>query len=315
MTILLAFHDGDDVDQRLAGHDHAGRVNAPLALQVLEPLSSVKDNLRVPVTLEHSSEVSSLFIALVGLVRDTREHHLFAHHPRWHEFGELLTHSVGKTQHARSVLEGLLGLDRAKGHDLGNPLIPVLLCHVANHLATATLIKVNVEVRHGDALGIKETLENEAVLKGVKLRDAHSECRHRPGTRSAPRAYSNAIVLGPVNEVGHHKEVAGKSHLDDDANFVIGLGLHPVGNPLRVTHSEAPSDFLLEEACLRFALWNRKAGHVVGALIKAHRGPLGNQQGVVTGLRELREKLTHLRRGLQIKLVGVKFETLGVVQR
>ena len=36
LAVLLAAHDGDDVQQRLRGHDDPGRVHAPLALQPLE---------------------------------------------------------------------------------------------------------------------------------------------------------------------------------------------------------------------------------------------------------------------------------------
>ena len=42
-AVLLAAHDRDEVDQRLARHDHAGRVHAPLALEVLEPARGVDD--------------------------------------------------------------------------------------------------------------------------------------------------------------------------------------------------------------------------------------------------------------------------------
>ncbi len=42
-AVLLAALDRDDVEQRLRGQDHAGRVHAPLPLEPLEPSGGVDD--------------------------------------------------------------------------------------------------------------------------------------------------------------------------------------------------------------------------------------------------------------------------------
>ena len=50
-AVLRAPHDRDDVDQRLARHDDAGRVHAPLPLEVLQPLGGLEHALRLGVGL------------------------------------------------------------------------------------------------------------------------------------------------------------------------------------------------------------------------------------------------------------------------
>ena len=47
LAVLQPAHDRDDVDERLAAHDDAGRVHAPLALQALEALGGLDDLLQV----------------------------------------------------------------------------------------------------------------------------------------------------------------------------------------------------------------------------------------------------------------------------
>ena len=73
LAVLLAAHDRDDVDQRLAGHDHAGRVHAPLPLQALEPARGLDDLAgawgRLVVDL---AELPGLAVALVARVEDAR---------------------------------------------------------------------------------------------------------------------------------------------------------------------------------------------------------------------------------------------------
>src|SRR3546814_18092381 len=51
LAVLLAPHDRDDVDERFARHDHARRVHAPLALEVLETDGGVEDRLGLGIRL------------------------------------------------------------------------------------------------------------------------------------------------------------------------------------------------------------------------------------------------------------------------
>ncbi|CAB4643272.1 unannotated protein [freshwater metagenome] len=197
---------------------------------------------------------------------------------------------------------------------MGNPLIAVFLGHIANHLTAATLVEVNVKVGHRNTLGIQESLKNETVFERVKLRNAHGKSRHRSGARPAAGAHSNAVVFGPVNKISHHQEVAGKPHLDNHTDFVISLCCDPLRNTVGISDSKTTVHFFLKETCLRLALWHGEAGHVVGALIKTHRCPLGDQQRVVAGLGELCEELAHLRGCFEIELVRIKFEALGIIQ-
>ena len=216
LAVLLPLHDRDDVDQRLARHDHAGRVHAPLALQVLEADGGVEDRLGLGIRLDQRAELGCLLEPRVILVEHALQRHVLAHHGRRHRLGELLAHAEREAEHAAGVLERLLGLDRAVGDDLGDALVAVLLRDVLDDLAAAPVVEVDVEVGHRDAVGVEEPLEQQPVLEGIEVGDAHRVRGHRAGAGAAAGADADAVLLGPVDEVRDDEEVAGEAHLHDD---------------------------------------------------------------------------------------------------
>ena len=121
--------------------------------------------------------------------------------------------------------------DGSKGDDLCHPVVTVFFRDVANDFRAPALIEVDIEVGHRDTIGVEESLEDQTVNDGVQLSDFHGIGRHGSRSRTAARAHPNAIGLCPVNEVGNNEEVAGESHLGDDADFIIG----PLPNILRDT--------------------------------------------------------------------------------
>src|SRR3546814_7939862 len=73
LAVLLAPHDRDDVDERFARHDHARRVHAPLALEVLETDGGVEDRLGLGIRLDEGAELGRLLVARVLAVEHRSE--------------------------------------------------------------------------------------------------------------------------------------------------------------------------------------------------------------------------------------------------
>ena len=124
------------------------------------------------------TERRSLGITLVLGVEDPRQGHVLAHDRRRHRLRELLTHGERETHHPRGVLNRLFGLDGAVGDDLGDALLAIFLGNVVNHLATASLIEVDVEVGQRSALGVEEPFEDQTVLQWVEVSDLHDISTH-----------------------------------------------------------------------------------------------------------------------------------------
>ena len=234
----------DDVEQRLARHDHAGRVHAPLALEALDADRGVDDPLHVVVGVVEGAELAALAVALVLGVEDLLERDVLAHHRGRHRLGDPVAHRERVAEDPAGVLDGLLGLDGAVGDDQGDPVVAVLVGDVADDLAAPTLVEVDVEVGHRDAVGVEEALEDQAVLERVEVGDPHRVGHHRAGTGAAARADPDAVVLGPVDEVGDDEEVAGEPHRGDDADLELGLLADLVGDAVRVAEAQALLDLL-----------------------------------------------------------------------
>ena len=197
-------------------------------LRPSRPLAVSTTLLDLGVGLVERAELAALVVAVVRRVEDLAERDVLAHHRRRHDLGDAVAHRERVAEHAGGVLDRLLGLDRAVGDDLRDAVVAVLLGDVADDLAAPALVEVHVEVGHRDAVGVEEALEDQPVLERVEVGDAHRVGDHRAGARPAARADPDAVVLGPVDEVGDDEEVAGEVHLLDDADLVVGLALHLV---------------------------------------------------------------------------------------
>ena len=187
LAVLLPLHDRDDVDERLARHDDAGGVHAPLALQVLEPDCRVEHGLGLGIGLDEGAELARLFESRVIPVEHALERHVLSHHGRRHRLGEALPHAEREAEHASGVLQRLLRLDGAVRDDLRDALVAVLLGDVLDHLGATAVVEVDVEVGHRDAVGVEEALEDEAVLQRVEIGDLHGVRGHRSRAGAAAR--------------------------------------------------------------------------------------------------------------------------------
>ena len=300
LAVLEAAHDRDDVDDRVGAHDHAGGVDAPLALEALDALGGLEDLGRLRVGGDQLAEVRGLAVALGLGVLDVAQRDVLGHDGRRQRLGERLAHAERVAEHARGVLERLLGLDGAVGDDHRHAFVAVLLGDVLDDLGAAAVIEVDVEVGHGDAFGVQEAFEDQPVLQRIQVGDAHGVGDHRPGAGTAAGANADAVVLGPVDEVGHDQEVAGEAHLDDDVQLVVRLLAHLVGDPVGVPVPQAGVDLLDQPAGLVLPRRAGVLGHEVRVGVEGDLAPLGDQQGVVAGVRVLGEEPAHLLRGLQV---------------
>src|SRR3546814_13560532 len=114
-----------------------------------------------------------------------------------------------------SDLDGLLRLDRAVGDDVAHPVVAVLVGDVADHLTTTTFVEVDVDVGHGDAVGVEESLEDQAVLERIEFGDPYGIGDDRPDARTTARTDQDHVVLGPVHYIGADQARASECPMAD----------------------------------------------------------------------------------------------------
>jgi hypothetical protein len=82
------------------------------------------------------------------------------------ELGDAVDERVAEVERAPHIAQCGFGCQRAKGDNLGNPLLPVLLAHIANDHIAPCILKVHVDVGHLDALDVQEPLEGQSYSMG-----------------------------------------------------------------------------------------------------------------------------------------------------
>ena len=91
------------------------------------------------------------------------------------------------------------------------------------------------------------------MLERIEVGDPHRVRGHRTGAGTAAGTDADAVLLGPVDEVGHDEEVAGEAHLHDDAGFEVGPGAHLGRDAGWIPHAQSSLDLLDEPALLGLA--------------------------------------------------------------
>ena len=72
-AVILTTHDRQHVDQGLGRHEHAGRVHAPLALEVLDAPGSLEHASGLGISLDERPKIGRLLVALRLLVEHVAE--------------------------------------------------------------------------------------------------------------------------------------------------------------------------------------------------------------------------------------------------
>src|SRR6185436_18109018 len=125
------------------------------------------------------------------------------------------------------VLDHAARLQVLERRDLTDALGAVLAGDVLDDLVPPRHAKVDVEVRHADALRVQEALEQQVVRDGVDARDAERVGDDGSGARAATRTDRDATRLRLADEVPDDEEVSGELHPDDDVE--LGFEAPPVG--------------------------------------------------------------------------------------
>ena len=128
---------------------------------------------------------------------------------------------VGHLQHAPDIAHRRLRQERAEGDDLPDPVAPIGLLDIGDHLLAAVHAEIDVEIRHRDAVGVQKPLEQELVAQRIEIGDGERIGHEAAGARAAARPHGDVARLGPFDEIGDDQEIAGKAHPLDHAELEI----------------------------------------------------------------------------------------------
>ena len=288
-----------DVRERSVGDHHGGGVDGGVADDPLEALGRLDHLARLGLRVVHAAQL--------GLLDEVLVEGLGAAHDRLgDQLRQAIARAVVEPEHPRRVARCGSREHPAERDDLRDRLTPVLVRHVLDHALAALDGEVDVDVRHRDALGVQEALEQQVVLERVDVRDPERVGHDRAGRGAAARADGDAAVLREADEVPDDQEVGGEAHLLDHRQ----LQLEPLqclgGRRVPVARAKALVGKAAQVIRLGLALRRLEARDQHLPQLHLHLAALRDLHRRGHRLRPGGERLGHLGRVLEIELVRVE---------
>ena len=270
---------------------------------------------RFPLELERRRD--DLPVRLVALVREFEFLRLerfrqFRPRPVGDEFGERVHFEERRAVGASHVLHGGAGGERPEGADLDDPVLPVLLPHVFQHLVAPVIREVRVNIGEGDPFRVEETLEDESVLEGVEGRDVQTVRYDRSGGGTAAGSDGDAAPFRFIHEIGDDQEVPRESHVADNRKFMVQpFALFPLR--ARVARGESGQRELPQILRLLLPVGRGEGRDVIGVEVQCDGASVGDFPRVRERFRDVRERACELVRRAHGEIAVAQGEAACVV--
>ena len=291
---------------------HAGLTN-----QTLDAHRLIGHTLGIRIGIVQLPELTRFGIAFRGRIEDIMQRDVLAARlRRWQRLGHALAHGKVEAHDACGILQGLLGFDGAVDHALRHLVTTVFLADIVEYAAAAVRIEIHVDIRQGDSLRIEEAFENQTVLDRVEFGDAHGVCHHGACSGTTAGPHHHTVRLGPVDVVGHDKEVTAELHLAYYAAFVVGLLEHLDRRIAVISLFQALFDLLQEQRGLVPSFRTVELRHegAILMIVEHHVAAFGDLQRIVACLGKVLEQFTHLFGGFQVVAGTVELESSRLVE-
>src|SRR5215469_148738 len=311
--VATCFVDGDKFGQRLRRNNDAGSMCGGVTRETFKAHRDVHQIFELLITLDSGLELRRFGECSLEFDAESGRNKL----------GQAVHFAVGDIHGAAHVLDGGFGGQVPESNDLGNVFAAVFASDVVDKFAPAPHAEIDVDIGHGDALGIEKPFEQEVVLKGIYVGDAQCVTDETAGGGTAPGADRDFLSASVVDEVPDDQEVALVAHLLDHFDFgrqaklVLGerIAQGPLlGQALKVGDalSEAFARNLFEVAISGVAVGNLEFRKRVGDAIDLDVTASGDTDSAGECVGNFAEDLRHFRGRLKIELVGGKLHAIGL---
>jgi len=221
--------DGQVLGQRLMGDDDRCSMYAVLAAEALEALGDVDHELRVRVLPVHLAELGCGHVAVLVTLHALEtgpQRRVATHDQRRHRLRDLGPEGEGKAQHPAPSRTAARALIVEKVTIWATWSAAITLGDVPDHLASAALVEVHVDVGHLLSARIQETFEEQVVADGVEIDDTRQYATQHPAADPRPGPTRDAGVARVADDVPDDEEVGSEAHLGDHAQ----LEVEPLGD-------------------------------------------------------------------------------------
>ena len=172
----------------------------------------------------HVDEIMDLFILIVCLLK-IRIHgqSLIQRHPQIprDHLGNGVAQGIGQIQHTPHIADNTLGRQGTEGDNLHHLVLAVFAHHVVNYLLAPLITKVNINIRHGHALRVQETLKEKIITHRINIGDSQCVAYNASGGGTPPRPHDNVLGTGIVDKIPHYQEIIHVSHGADNIQLIV----------------------------------------------------------------------------------------------
>ena len=206
------------------------------------------------------------------------------------------------------------GRERSECHDLRDMVVAVLVDDVLDNAIPTVIGKIDVDIRHRDAVGVKESLEEKIVFERVERRNAERVRHDTSGSGSTTGSDQHAVVFGVLHKIPDNQEVIDEAHPLDDAELVFNPGAD-FTTFVAIEAHDAFVDESVEIFLVCHPARRREVREVIPLESKIEIAHFGNSDRVGEGFRNLPEETLHLLRTLQEELVGFLLQSFFIMNR
>src|SRR5699024_5461022 len=125
----------------------------------------------IRVGFYHLAHFGGLRGALMLRGSNTRQRNIFSHNRRRQRAADAVSHLESRLAkvHLRSILTGLLGFHGTEGNNLRNFVFAPSLSGILDHLTTAAVIEVDIDIGCRGSLWVQKSLEEQVMFNWVDI--------------------------------------------------------------------------------------------------------------------------------------------------
>src|SRR5699024_9896739 len=182
------------------------------------------DLFNVRVGFDHLADFSSLRKTLMLWVSNTGQWNIFGHNCWRQRPVDAVGHlETGLSEvNFRSVFDGLLGLNGAKGNHLRDFVFAPTLSGILDHLSTTAVVEVDINIRSRWTLRVQKSLEEQVMLNRVDISNGQSISNECTRCRTTAWADPNTDGTSMLNDLCDDQEVRRVALHINDRNFILG---------------------------------------------------------------------------------------------
>src|SRR3989338_7384354 len=139
----------------------------------------------------------------------------------WHELGDAVAERVRKPKCPSDVPYRRAGRHGPECNDMRDIVLAIRFLQVSHHLVAPHVGKVNIDIRHLDAVGIQKSLKQKIVADGVYIGNFEDVGDNASRGRPTSRPDHDLALLCPVDKILHNQKVIGKSGLFYDRKLIL----------------------------------------------------------------------------------------------